>query len=795
MSETRSVSKNGFRTFALVLGVALFGYLVMRTGPRVLWHEIRSVRYGIPIIIALGGLTHLVKTWAWRKTFTCDISRLSWRRSFGMRLVSEAIGQLGIIGKFLGEGVRVSLLGSAVPTAHAISAAALDSLLYILASICVTVMAVAVSFFVLPLPGKLRVYGVVFAAIFSAVLVLAALAVNKGWRVMGATFRAIEKIPGCGDWVRRKQQVIDETESNLLSFHREAPAAFRASFFLNFLAHGLAIAEIYVVLSFLTPKATPLGALVLEGMTKLINTVGALNPGNVGTYEGGNVLIGRLFGLTAATGLTLALCRRARALFWGAIGSGCLIIMRRPDKNGETELKTKEKSTSAKAATPVQKNSLTTVIILEGEERKSGFVPEIARVATLPVLLRTILAFRAFKPGRLIVSTRPTSTERIKSALAATGRLPELEWRESEPPDLVPLIAEAAATSEKIVLVMGDRTYQPRLLESAVEWNGRDAMTMASAGELAGVYVLSQATAHAIAESPLPIPGFPELHNWLRWRESVEVNEIPANLWHRITGPKDLPVVERKLDSWLIKPTDGIFARMNRRVSTPISRQLLRFPITPNQVSLFVLGVSLACGFFYGRGGYWNCLIGALLAVAGSILDGCDGEVARLKLQSTAFGTWVDTICDYIYYVVAFGGMTFGLARSSGLKSYLAWGGALLVGALGTFFTVSLSRQRLAGARPEKLLAVWQQKAESRSSNPFLYFGRNTEFIIRRCFHPYALVFFALINATNVAFVTAAVGANIAFLIALYAHLDFTRPTSPRTGPDPAPAINSGVIA
>jgi len=61
-------------------------------------------------------------------------------------------------------------------------------------------------------------------------------------------------------------------------------------------------------------------------------------------------------------------------------------------------------------------------------------------------------------------------------------------------------------------------------------------------------------------------------------------------------------------------PTDGIFARTNRRVSIPISRQIIRFPITPNMVSLFTLAVSFAAGVFFALGGYWNMLVGAILS-------------------------------------------------------------------------------------------------------------------------------------------------------------------------------------
>jgi hypothetical protein len=73
-------------------------------------------------------------------------------------------------------------------------------------------------------------------------------------------------------------------------------------------------------------------------------------------------------------------------------------------------------------------------------------------------------------------------------------------------------------------------------------------------------------------------------------------------------------------------------------------------------------------------------------------------------------------------------------------------------------------------------LKIWQTHAESRPSNPFLYFGRHLEFMTRRCFFPYALVFFALFNIMNVAFVISAIAANLVWPIALYSSLAFAGP-------------------
>jgi hypothetical protein len=65
-------------------------------------------------------------------------------------------------------------------------------------------------------------------------------------------------------------------------------------------------------------------------------------------------------------------------------------------------------------------------------------------------------------------------------------------------------------------------------------------------------------------------------------------------------------------------------------------------------------------------------------------------------------------------------------------------------------------------------LGIWQGHLEKRSSNPLLYTARHLEFIVRRCFFPYALVVFALLGIMNVAFLLSVVGANLVWPVALY---------------------------
>jgi phosphatidylglycerophosphate synthase len=362
-----------------------------------------------------------------------------------------------------------------------------------------------------------------------------------------------------------------------------------------------------------------------------------------------------------------------------------------------------------------------------------------------------------------------------------TGRLPEsVQWIEAKA--AVPvlqqlrLIADQAG-SERLIIIDGNRTFHPSLLQKAKEWNDESAALVLSSGDTpVGIYAF---TAEAICDSKKSYPAkagtLQELLGALTEIHSVAQIPVAEDLWQQVNTEEDRQSAERKLDRWLVKPTDGIYARLNRRISIPISRQLIRFPITANMVSIFTLVVGFASAVFFAYGGYWYTVLGAFLCLWASILDGCDGEVARLKLLESDFGCWLETICDYLSYLFLFVGMSIGLWRSSGSGTYTVWGGLLVFGSVASFVALGWERRRLASERPEQLLKIWQMHAESRPSNPFLYFGRHLEFMTRRCFFPYALLFFALFNIMNVAFVISAIAANLVWPIALYSSHAFAR--------------------
>jgi len=250
----------------------------------------------------------------------------------------------------------------------------------------------------------------------------------------------------------------------------------------------------------------------------------------------------------------------------------------------------------------------------------------------------------------------------------------------------------------------------------------------------------------------------------------------PAGSSFRVIGPgsiprpalsvqrqEDVPAAELALRRAISKPTDGVLARFNRRISLPISLLLIRTPITANQISVGIVALGFWAAWLFSRGTYAASLMGAAVSLAASILDGCDGEVARLKYQESVFGCWLETVGDYTYYFAIFVGITLGAVRSTGDAIYYDLGFAALGGSLITAFLLLLLRQRMTAAQPERFGAAGKAHFVSGGAG-WARFLAWLSVCATRAVMPYGILMLAIAGLTPIVIVLAAIGANVYWL-------------------------------
>ncbi len=168
----------------------------------------------------------------------------------------------------------------------------------------------------------------------------------------------------------------------------------------------------------------------------------------------------------------------------------------------------------------------------------------------------------------------------------------------------------------------------------------------------------------------------------------VRTLDIGDAFWIDVDDSRAVRRAEKLLLDRLPKRNDGPVARhLNRPLSKRISRQLVRSPVTPNQISLFCFGLSALAAGLFAMGGHLLLALGAVLAQLASVVDGCDGEVARLKLCESSFGGWFDAVLDRYADAILLFGLTWHALIARDASIVLIVGFLAIVGSFMNSYT------------------------------------------------------------------------------------------------------------
>lgn len=227
-----------------------------------------------------------------------------------------------------------------------------------------------------------------------------------------------------------------------------------------------------------------------------------------------------------------------------------------------------------------------------------------------------------------------------------------------------------------------------------------------------------------------------------------------------VATPADIPVAQRHMLRGLIKDTDGFMARhIDRRISLQISRRLASTDVTPTQVTMLSIVIGL-CGapFFLSTHWAWQT-IGALLFLLHSIIDGCDGELARMKFQESRYGGLLDFWGDNVVHTAVFGCIAVGWALSAAATWPLWIGAAAIFGTLASAGFIYWDQLRHKDSGGPLFTSV--------SAAPDARLSRVLDAASRRDFI-YAAPILALLGQSNWFLILAAAGAPIFFFLLMF---------------------------
>jgi phosphatidylglycerophosphate synthase len=179
-----------------------------------------------------------------------------------------------------------------------------------------------------------------------------------------------------------------------------------------------------------------------------------------------------------------------------------------------------------------------------------------------------------------------------------------------------------------------------------------------------------------------------------------------------VTTPADRSRAERHLLRGLIKDEEGFMSKhFDRTISLAVTRRLAGTRITPNEMTVIAVAIGVLGAPFFLSMRPSVQVFGGILFLLHSIIDGCDGELARLKFQESRYGGVLDFWGDNVVHVAIFGCMALGLWLATG-RPWTLWCGVSAV----VFTGVSawyVYRRTMMGPKEGPLYTSVAMKAET----------------------------------------------------------------------------------
>jgi hypothetical protein len=314
-----------------ILGLLLFSYFVKSAGLREILDGITRLGAGFLLVLAISGLRPIVRSLAWTRCFE-EPYHLRFRDALWAYLIGDAVGTLVPLGIFVSEPAKAAMVRrKGVPLIAGLSALAIENLFYSLSVALFIFAGMIALLFSFQLNKPLRIISTGTLAGVVVLIALAFLIIRKQWKFLSG---ALEYLYGRGigrSLLETRRERVRSLEDRVYGFYGRNSSRFLPIMLLEACFHLSGVAEIYVVLYFISDTFTGgtssllLTAFVLESVNRVINVVFKFVPLRLGVDEAGSGWITHVLNFGKASGVTLAIIRKARIICWTALGVALLV--------------------------------------------------------------------------------------------------------------------------------------------------------------------------------------------------------------------------------------------------------------------------------------------------------------------------------------------------------------------------------------------------------------------------------------------------------------------------------------
>ncbi len=302
-----------------VFGVLLFSLLVYSVGWEELWsHIVEFGIVGFAVLLVIYGFRLLARAAAWHLAVS-DPDVLRIRNTFPAVIIGEAVSSMIPLGIAISGTAKAVAVRKRVPLVVGFSSVATENIFYSVVT-SLFLIAGAVTFaLVFPLDDAWVWTLGVLVAITSSVLILLIVMVIRQWHFASATCNWVYDRGFARGILKNGRGRVRLFEDLVYGFYRQHKNRFLPITLLEMSFHALGVVEVWFILSRIS-EATWLNSFLLESVSRTITIVFKFVPFMVGVDEAGAHFVAHQLGIGAGIGVTIAIIRKGRILFWALIG-------------------------------------------------------------------------------------------------------------------------------------------------------------------------------------------------------------------------------------------------------------------------------------------------------------------------------------------------------------------------------------------------------------------------------------------------------------------------------------------
>ena len=282
---------------------------------------------GFAVILFLYFLRLCVRSYAWMLS-VFDHKGLRLRDALPAVIIGEALSSMLPLGILISGTSKALAVRKRMPLVVAMSSVATENLFFSFTTGFFLVAGGMVALRVLALDERLALTVDAAIAIVVILMIFGVVALVRQWHFASELCEWVYQKGFFRRVLERGRFDVRLFENLLYGFYRRYPKRFVPICLLETAYHLIGIVEVWYILSRLTGSyASPVTSFLLESISRMIIVLFKLIPFVIGVDEAGAQFIGSFFALAAGVGLTLAIIRKGRILFWTA--AGIVLIVKR----------------------------------------------------------------------------------------------------------------------------------------------------------------------------------------------------------------------------------------------------------------------------------------------------------------------------------------------------------------------------------------------------------------------------------------------------------------------------------